>query len=192
VEFTAAGKTVRQPLQVVPYTTNDEPLAADGLWAETEDMLNSLTELVNDIHRSTNQMRAIGNQALELSKPDEDGQAPTTLSSQATTLLQRTQQWEIHLPQPPLPGGVQDRISIPSRLLSTQVLHLMGMVDQGPPVSSAALQQAREFQDKWSQIKADMEDILTTDMQTLNETLSAQGMEPIEVPDGLQPVPRVE
>ncbi|MDZ4730528.1 MAG: hypothetical protein SH820_11365 [Xanthomonadales bacterium] len=192
VEFNAGGKTVRQPLQVVPYTLLNEAPVEDPLWIESATLLNELTVLVNDIHRSTNQMRAIANQAKELSTPDESGEAPTTLSSQATALLQRAQQWEIHMPQPPLPGGVEDRISIPSRLLSTQVLHLMDIVDQGPPVSSAAIEQAQEFQQKWSSIKTEMDEILSTDVQELNEILRTQGLEPVQVPDGLQPVPRVK
>ncbi len=192
VEFSAAGKTVRQPLKVVPYAPAGGPAGELEQWNKTEGLLATLTELVNDIHRSTNQMRAIGAQARDLSTPSESGAAPTTLSSQATALLQRTQEWEIHMPQPPLPDGTEDRISIPSRLLSTQVLHLMGIVDQGPPVSSAALQQAIEFQNTWSTIKAEMDEILDTDLPKLNEVLASQGMEPISAPDGLQPVPRVE
>lgn len=190
VELNAGGKTVRQSLQVSPYA---EASTEDALeWAETGDLLNNLTDMVNDIHRSTNQMRAIANQANKYAIPAEMGDAPTTLSSQAVALLQRAKEWEIHVPQPPLPGGVEDRISIPSRLLSTQVLFLMSQVDQGPPVSSAAKQQARELSDKWGKIKADRDIILSEDVPGLNEILQAQGLEPIEVPDGLQPVPRVE
>jgi len=192
VELSAAGKTVKQPLQVVPYAPMEGPAADLQLWAGADALLNNLTELVNDIHRSTNQMRAIAAQAKALSAPDESGAAPTTVSSQATTLLQRAQQWEVHIPQPPLPGGVEDRISIPSRLLSTQVLHLMSLVDQGPPVSTAALQQAVEFQKTWTGIKSEMDQILAKDVHRLNETLAAQGLDEIIVPDGLRPVPRVE
>ena len=89
-------------------------------------------------------------------------------------LIGKIDAWEIHVPQPELPNGVQDRIAFPSRLLSTQVLHVMSAMDQDPPVTRGAELRVQELRTQWSAIKSDMLQILDVDLRDFNSMLSAE------------------
>jgi hypothetical protein len=88
------------------------------------------------------------------------------------------------VPQPSLSDDVQDRIAFPSRLLSTQVLYLIGTVDQGPPLTAGSQVRARELQDQWLQLASERDQILAVDMAAFNALLADGGV-PHVVPQSL-------
>jgi hypothetical protein len=79
------------------------------------------------------------------------------------------------VPQPELPNDVQDRIAFPSRLLSTQVLYLIGAIDQGPPLTAGSRVRARELEDRWSQLADARDSILGDDLEAFNALLREAG-----------------
>ena len=63
--------------------------------------------------------------------------------------------WEEQVPQSPLPDGIQDKIGFPSRLLSTQILHTLALLDGPPPVPEATKLRVRELEAEWARMRAE-------------------------------------
>ena len=161
-----------------------QPIAAQA-WAHQQQLLGELAAIVNDVHNSTTRMRSIAAQAKRLMETTETYPQSALIMARGQQLIDRIDAWEIHVAQPQLPNDVQDRIAFPSRLLSTQVLHLMGAIDQDPPVSDGSEQRAQELDQQWTQIKADMQDILDKDLHELNMLLIDGGVPHIFAQAGL-------
>ncbi|MCK5362666.1 MAG: glycosyl hydrolase, partial [Gammaproteobacteria bacterium] len=127
------GQSMTEPFLVVPDPRREPiPTAA---WAHQQQRLGEMAGLVNDIHSATTRMRAIATQTQRVMELTESNSQSDAIVARGQMLIDKIVAWEIHVPQPALPDDVQDRIAFPSRLLSTQVLHLMGAIDQDPPVS---------------------------------------------------------
>ena len=116
-------------------------------------------------------MRAVAAQIKNVMEMSESYPQSASIVASGQALIDRIAAWEIHVAQPALPGDVQDRIAFPSRLLSTQILHLMGAIDQDPPVTAGSELRAQELADQWAQIEADMHRLMETDLQELNAFL---------------------
>jgi hypothetical protein len=95
-------------------------------------------------------------------------------------LIRKINAWEEHVPQPELPNDVQDRIAFPSRLLSTQVLHVMRAMDQDPPVTRGAEMRVEELNTQWAAIKSDMLEILDVDLAEFNSLLGREELPAID------------
>jgi len=136
----------------------------DSAWAQQQSLLRSLYELVNAVHGATNRVSTVIEQlqaALE-QHTDDIG-----LVKRDRDLIDKLQRWQDHIPQSPLPGGVEDRVSFPSHLLSTQILHVLGTADQAPPVNAGLQLRLRELQAQWAEIKARLDAILSKDLPPL-------------------------
>jgi len=177
------GHSVTESLRVMPDPRR-QPIAAQA-WAHQQQLLGELAAIVNDVHNSTTRMRSIAAQAKRLMETTETYPQSALIMARGQQLIDRIDAWEIHVAQPQLPNDVQDRIAFPSRLLSTQVLHLMGAIDQDPPVSDGSEQRAQELDQQWTQIKADMQDILDKDLHELNMLLIDGGVPHIFAQAGL-------
>jgi photosystem II stability/assembly factor-like uncharacterized protein len=125
-------------------------------WGEQQQLLARLGAMVDDIHRSTNDMRAIAQQAQLLIGRAAGTAHAAAVRRSGEALLARIAHWEEQVPQPKLPHGVQDYVSFPSRLLSTPVLNLISMVDQDPPLTAAAQAEARDLTARWAASRAQM------------------------------------
>ncbi len=176
------GQSVTESFRVVPDPRR-EPLSATA-WAHQQQLLSEMAALVNDIHSSTTRMRAVSAQTQQVLAMTESNQQSAMIKEQGQALIDKIAAWEIHVPQPPLPDNVQDRIAFPSRLLSTQVLHLMKVIDQDPPISLGSELRAQELNNQWMQIKADMQNILDNELQGLNKLLREDHVPHIIVPTG--------
>ena len=134
-------QVLERPFEVQAHPGLDP--VTDAAWQDQQAVLARLHAMVSDVHRETNRLRALARQLR--SRPDAAGRG---------ALLRDIAAWEEQVPQAPLPGGAQDRIGYPSRLLSTQILHLMAMVDQPPPITAAARARADELGAQWARLAA--------------------------------------
>jgi len=167
-------QSVTRDFRVVPDPRRAPIAAAD--WDHQQALLATLAAMVNDIHTTTNHLRSVVTQVrnlLELTASDAHGME---IRAAGQALIEAIDAWEDHVPQSPLPNGVQDRIAFPSHLLSTQVLHVMGAIDQDPPVTRGAELRVRELQTEWAAIREQAEQILARDLGDFNAYLVAEGV----------------
>jgi photosystem II stability/assembly factor-like uncharacterized protein len=186
------GRSLSRTFRVV----NDprHPPYAPAQWAAQQALLARLGALVDDIHRCTNRMRSIAEQARHLMRLAASKGQDARVRAAGRALLARIAGWEQQVPQPRLPHGVEDYVSFPSRLLSTPVLNLISMVDQDPPVTAPAAAEARALETRWSAMKADMQRIESHELAVFEARLREAGVEPKIVPwmPGDPPPPRVD
>jgi len=193
VRLTHGGQSLTRSLVVV-NDPRHPPITAEQ-WARQQQLLARMRALVDDIHRCANDMRAIAQQAQAslrraAGKGHTDGDG---LERSGRALIARIARWEEQVPQPKLPGDVQDYVSFPSRLLSTPVLGLIALIDQDPPVTAAAEAEARELQARWSAIRADMGRIRAGELASFEARLRQAGLPSELTPwsPGSPPPPRV-
>ena len=141
VRLIAGGKSVERELKVLPQP--NLPPVPQAQWDEQQALSRSLYDLVNEVHRETNDMRSIKDQLNARGKGAE--------------LAAALAQWEEQVPQAPLPNGIQDRIGFPSRLLSTQILHTLSILDGPPPVPVAVREHVAELELEWARMKKQAE-----------------------------------
>lgn len=139
--LTADGQSVEQQFKVLPQP-NLAPVP-QAEWDAQQALSRRLYDLVNDDHRETNAMRSIEQQ---LKARDKDSELAAAIA-----------QWEEQVPQEPLPNGIQDRIGFPSRLLSTQILHTLSILDGPPPVPIAVRQHVGELEAEWARMEEQAE-----------------------------------
>jgi hypothetical protein len=141
VRLSASGTSVQREFKVLPQP-NLAPVP-QAQWDEQQALSRRLYDLVNDVHRETNAMRSIKDQLNARGK--------------GTKLAAALVQWEEQVPQAPLPNDIQDRIGFPSRLLSTQILHTLSILDGPPPVPVAVRQHVAELETQWTTMKQQAE-----------------------------------
>lgn len=191
VRLTYGGHSVARSLEVASDPRHAPVTAAQ--WAEQQQLLVRLRALVDDIHSSANDMRAIAQQAQALMRRAAGSAHADSVNRTGRALIARIARWEEQVPQPRLPHDVQDYVSFPSRLLSTPVLSLMAMVDQDPPVTAAAEVEARDLEARWSGSRADMGRIKASELAAFQTQLRRAGL-PSELASwspGSPPPPRV-
>jgi photosystem II stability/assembly factor-like uncharacterized protein len=191
VRLTCGGRSLTRSLEVA----NDprrQPVT-DAQWAAQQQLLARLGAMVDDIHRSANDMRAIAQQAQALMRQAAQAGHAEGVDTEGRALIARIARWEEQVPQPKLPRGVEDYVSFPSRLLSTPVLDLIAMVDQDPPVTAAAEAEARDLEARWSASRSDMAGIRSTELAHFNARLRAAGLpqDTASWSPGTPPPPRV-
>jgi hypothetical protein len=163
--LTAGRKTVEREFKVLPQP-NLAPVPQTE-WDEQQALSRRLYDLVNEVHRETNEMRSIKEQLNARHKGAE--------------LSAALAQWEEQVPQAPLPNGIQDRIGFPSRLLSTQILHTLSILDGPPPVPVAVRQHVGELEAQWATMKEQAERLRSRAKTEFNITAAATGstVEPV-------------
>ncbi|HVS77423.1 MAG TPA: hypothetical protein VHE11_10850 [Steroidobacteraceae bacterium] len=174
VRLSYAGKSLTRSLQVL-----DDPRRAPVTaqqWRDQQQLLERLRAMVDDIHRSTNDMRAIARQAQVLMRQSAGTPHAAGVERSGRALIARIARWQEQVPQPRLPNGVQDYVSFPSRLLSTPVLNLISMVNQDPPVTAAARAEARDIEARWTAIRTDMARIKHAELAQFNIRLREAGL----------------
>lgn len=179
--LTHNGESVTQDFEVVPDPRR-APISA-AAWAQQQQLLASIWSDVNDVHKSANQTRALIARINQLIDQTRDQVAGEEIAQRGKALTALLKEWEIHEPQAELPGGIQDYVSVPNRLLSTQYLYLKSAVDQDPPVTSGAEKRYAEISMQWSRLKADMNRIMTEDVAGLNVLLDELGLDELDVPE---------
>lgn len=174
------GKSVTQTFEVIPDPRR-APVST-AAWAQQQKLLAQIWRDVNDVHRSANLSRSLSAQIRQVI--DQAGPNPKAkeITEQGTAIVALLNAWEIHEPQAELPGGVQDYVSVPNRLLSTQYLYLKSAVDQDPPLTPGAEKRYAEISRQWAGIKADLQRILDDDLGAFNQLLSAADSKPIVIP----------
>ncbi len=133
--------------------------------------------MVNDVHTDTNRARSVAAQTRTVIRLTADRQNARAIAASGEQLIDALSQWENHVPQAELPDGVQDRIAYPSRLLSTQILHVIDTMNQDPPVSDALVERVGQLQAQWSSLKAGLNQIFDSRLQELNAMLRNSGID---------------
>jgi photosystem II stability/assembly factor-like uncharacterized protein len=141
--LTVDGKVSEQDLRVLPHPGTT---ATDADWTEQQHLLRTLYDLVNDNHAVTNQVRAL--------------QAKLEVSHGDPRKIAKLKAWQEQVPQAPLEGGVVDPVGYPSRLLSTQILYTLSVLDGPPPVGAAVRTHVQELVAQWARMKAEAEKLL--------------------------------
>jgi photosystem II stability/assembly factor-like uncharacterized protein len=191
VRLTYGGSSLTQTLDVASDPRH-EPVAASQ-WAAQQQLLARLGALVDDIHRSANDMRAIAQQTQALMRRAAGSRHAGSIDAKGRALIAQIARWEEQVPQPKLPNDAQDYVSFPSRLLSTPVLNLITMVDQDPPVTAAAEAEARDLEGRWSAVRAQMQRIDAHELAAFEAELRKAGL-PAQIrpwSPGSPPPPRV-
>lgn len=173
--LTQNGNSVTQTFDVVPDPRR-APISAPA-WEHQQQLLASIWSEVNDVHRSANQARSLIVQVNELIEQSGDKPGAQEIAQQGGALVAALEQWLIQEPQAELPGGVQDFVSVPNRLLSTQYLYLKSAVDQDPPVTKGAEQRYAELNTQWAGIKADLNRLIEVDVAGFNALLGEKGVD---------------
>ncbi|HVC31644.1 MAG TPA: hypothetical protein VND24_10690, partial [Steroidobacteraceae bacterium] len=174
VRLAYRGLSLTQNLEVLNDPRHG-PVTAEQ-WRGQQQLLARLRSLVDDIHRSTNDMRAIAQRAQALMRQAAGTRHADGVERSGHALIARIARWQEQVPQAKLPNGVQDYVSFPSRLLSTPVLNLISMVAQDPPVTAAAEAEARDLEGRWAAMRADMARIREHDLVRFNTQLGKAGL----------------
>jgi hypothetical protein len=178
VRLTYGGRSLTRSLAVA----NDPRHApvTPAQWAEQQRLLARLGAMVDDIHRSANDVRAIAQQAQAMMGRAAASGHSEGVERSGRALIAQIARWEEQVPQPKLPNDVQDFVSFPSRLLSTPVLNLITMVNQDPPVTAAAEAEARDLEARWSASRAEMARIKEHGLAAFETQLRKAGL-PAEI-----------
>src|SRR6185312_11729583 len=174
VHLSYKGQTLAQRLEIAADPRHERVTALQ--WAAQQQLLAQLRSLVDDIHHSANDMRAITQQTQALLRRAAGAGGSAGVERSGRELIARINRWEEQVPQPKLPNDVEDYVSFPSRLLSTPVLSLIAMVDQPPPVTAAAEAQARELQARWSALRDGMARIKAGELATFEAKVRQAGL----------------
>lgn len=174
VRLRCGGRSISQTLEVVNDPRHATRSAAQ--WTQQQTLLARLGSTVDDIHRTTNDMRAIAQQAQGMIQRAAGHRDADRVRAAGEALITRVAQWEEQVPQAPLPNGVQDYVSFPSRLLSTPVLNLITIVDQDPPVTLAAQEEAKALLSRWSAIRVQAQSIKQHELPVFEEALRQAGL----------------
>jgi photosystem II stability/assembly factor-like uncharacterized protein len=142
--LTVDGKSQERELKVLPHPGLTP--ASDADWAEQQRLSRVLYDLVNDVHAETNAVRAAQ------AKLEADHGDPAKIAAMKA--------WQEQVPQAPLPNGVVDKIGYPSRLLSTQILYTLSVLDGPAPASAPVKARVVELQAEWAKMKAEGEKLL--------------------------------
>lgn len=181
VRLTLDGQSQMQSFDLAADPRHDQRTAEE--WAQQQELLAELGGMVDEVHASTNELRAVADRVRTMIDLTADHPAAATIRERGEALISRAEQWEIHVPQPELPNDIQDRIAFPSRLLSTQILHVMRTVDQDPPVTEGSRLRARELGDQWAELEAEKRLIVDTGVRDFNELLRSEGVPHVAVTD---------
>jgi photosystem II stability/assembly factor-like uncharacterized protein len=178
--LTHNGESVTQTFEVLPNPLR-APIAAED-WERQQALLANIWRDVNEVHRLANQSRSIAAQVREVIMLSGGHARAADISARGNALMARLEKWLDQEPQAELPGGVQDYVSVPNRLLSTQYLYLKSAVDQDPPVTAGAEQRYAEISQQWAGMKADLQRLLAADLADFDKLLDECGLGHIIVP----------
>ena len=184
------GTSVETDL-LVAGNPRKSPLSDDA-WAQQQALAGRVYAVVDEVHRTANRLRSLGHQGRDQLKLLGDREGAEAVRDRVEALVTAVQGWQSQIPQPPLPEGRQDRIAYPSRLLSTQALHVLAMIDQGPPVAAPLVARVDELEASWAQWRDKAEAIIGGELADLNAALAAAGGGGVVVPAGDQPVARLD
>jgi hypothetical protein len=173
-QLSVGGETLEKAFEVASDPRRDAIAAAD--WAERERLLRIVMDMVNDVHTDTNRARSVTAQTRTVIELTSDRDTAAVIAATGEQLIDALTRWENHVPQAELPDEVQDRIAYPSRLLSTQILHVIDTMDQDPPMSEAMIERVGQLQAQWSGLKAGLNQIFDGSLQELNALLLSSGV----------------
>jgi len=141
--------------------------------------LTEVTGLLNELLDSLGAARKARSQIISLlaDYPDVEG-----LQLAGESAIDRLTDWENEVTQTQY-GTYEDEDSMPP-MLDVHIRHVLDVVDQaGAPVAAGSLQRLDDLKAQWAQRKAELADISATDIATVNDWASANGV-PHAAPPG--------
>ena len=141
--------------------------------------LTEVTGLLNELLDSLGAARKARSQTISLlaDYPDVEG-----LQLAGESAIDRLTDWENEVTQTQY-GTYEDEDSMPP-MLDVHIRHVLDVVDQaGAPVAAGSLQRLDDLKAQWAQRKAELADITATDIATVNDWASADGV-PHAAPPG--------
>jgi len=132
---------------------------------EVTDLLNELVDSLAAARKSRSQV-----EALLADFPNVEG-----LQIAGESVIDRLTTWENMVTQTQY-GTLEDEDSMPP-MLDVHIRHVLDVVDQaGAPVAAGSLQRLDDLKVQWAERKAELADITATDIATVNDWASGNGV----------------
>ena len=171
VRLTLGAETLTQPLVIMP---DPRDLLSEGEEQQHLILAKSLTSMLNDVHRTANEIRSIREQASALSARAGGSTDPRaliaavhSLTAKIDSINERLVQEKFKVPRS------QDHLNFRSSF-GSQINYLQGAVDAGfGPVTRGERDRAAELDSEWVMWRAKVDELLSRDVPALN-TLAKQ------------------
>ncbi|MEM6378184.1 MAG: glycosyl hydrolase [Bacteroidota bacterium] len=151
-------------------------------FAAQQELLITLENTVRDIHESVNQMRSAKKQLNDYAKLLKGNDNAKPLLEKGEGIIERIDVWEGNLIQGKQ-KTFQDVINFNNRL-NTQLLILMGYIDQADPkVTKGAKERFSDLMKDWKTYENERDAIITTEMKAYNDLFKSLSIPAIILED---------
>jgi hypothetical protein len=132
---------------------------------EVTDLLNELVDSLAAVRKSRSEV-----ETLLADYPDVEG-----LQIAGESAIDRLTTWENTVTQTQY-GTLEDEDSMPP-MLDVHIRHVLDVIDEaGAPVAAGSLLRLDDLKDQWAERKAELVDITATDITTVNDWASTNGV----------------
>ena len=136
-------------------------------FAEQQNLLIQIEDVLIEMHESVNQMRAVKTQLNRYSELLADRESAETLLEKGKELLDRINSWEENLIQADQ-KTFQDVINF-NNMLNAQFIQLKSYMDQADPkVTKGAKQRLSDLMEDWKVYQNERDAIIDTEMKAFN------------------------
>ena len=154
--------------------------ASPSDYQEQQEVLESITSAIHDIHASVNTMRLVQSQLDHHFKTLGDDAAYADLVTLGKTISERLKTWEEALIQPNQ-KTFQDVINFNNKL-NAQFNHLKEFVGSADPVvTGGAKQRLADLQEEWKSHRAVLKEIIEKDMEAFNQMYKELNISPLMI-----------
>ncbi len=152
----------------VTILANPNVGASQSAFAEQQQLLKSIEEIISDMHGNVNDMRSAKSQLTTYQKLLKDREGVETLIDSAKSLVKKISTWEEKLIQPKQ-KTFQDVINFQNQL-NAQLMHLRGYIDLADPrVTKGAKERFEDLSKQWEVFADDRDRLIDIEMKTFNE-----------------------
>ena len=182
IELIIEEQILRTSCRLLPDPRLD---ASPDDYTAQQNILLSIEENIQDIHRSINNMRNIKNQMASIQQNLKKIECTQELIDAGDSIVLRIENWEKQLIQPQQ-KTYQDVINFPNRL-SADLLDLKRRTDSHDPrVTSGTLERLDDLLVEWTQFKKEMKKILDEDITAFNQLYNQNQIPAIVLPFGAE------
>ncbi|MEK6152409.1 glycosyl hydrolase [Flavobacteriaceae bacterium 3-367] len=165
LKLSLEGSTSETEVRVLP---NPKVAATQADFEEQQALLVQITETVEDIHKSVNQMRSAKSQLEAYAKLLKDRSGADSLIKKGKALIKRIDSWEQSLIQPEQ-KTFQDVINYNNQL-NAELMYLKGFVDTAEPkVTEGAKERLKDLLADWAVYEKERDAIVSKEMAAYNQ-----------------------
>ncbi|WP_430965434.1 VPS10 domain-containing protein [Spongiimicrobium sp. 2-473A-2-J] len=169
LKLSLEGSTSETEVRVLP---NPKVAATQADFEEQQALLVQITETVEDIHKSVNQMRSAKSQLEAYAKLLKDRSGADSLIKKGKVLIKRIDSWEQSLIQPEQ-KTFQDVINYNNQL-NAELMYLKGFVDTAEPkVTEGAKERLKDLLADWAVYEKERDAIVSKEMAAYNQLFKA-------------------